>query len=151
DAAADAREAVEHSRHRSQRRRPADRRTADDEPLLRGRMTRADVTSSMQAVAAIYRRDPKRAGLIAAATVAMLGVGVRLLLGGTSRASAATPLLVRTSDHATAQARTETAPARPTVDPAALSAWLNAERHTPRRNLFAADRSSVASSPVTDA
>src|SRR4051794_853407 len=102
-------------------------------------MNTAALKTSMRAVVAIYRRDPKRSKLIAAATVAMLGVSVRVVFGGAARASA----MIVPTDAGSEVLRRPGFPAsqnrglRNTSDPGvggqdsrALSDWLNAERHT---------------------
>jgi hypothetical protein len=116
-------------------------------------MSNEELTNLKQAVAAIYRRDPKRAGLIIAATVAMVGLSVRLILAtGASHANAnvAAPShnQVTTADAGSSE-YIKPGVATSSADPNALSAWLNTERHAPRRNLFAVDRGSNLAQSTT--
>src|SRR3954463_3455802 len=111
-------------------------------------MNTAALKTSMRAVGAIYRRDPKRSGLIAAATVAMLGVSVRVVFGGVARASARTNVGATDAGSEVLRRPGFSAPQNPGLrsthstgsgqasdtgvsgeDSRALTNWLNAERH----------------------
>jgi hypothetical protein len=84
---------------------------------------------------AAVRQDPKKAKLIAGITMVMVGLSMRLLMSGPTPATAASPVPAAASRNV---ADNSTSP-RPRGSGEALTNWLNAEKRSPRRNLFAAD------------
>src|SRR5207248_9483005 len=101
----------------------------------------------LERIKSIFRRDPRRAWLVTGVSMVMVALSTRLLAISISNAPAAvTPVATHVSN---STARNLAASAERAIPREELVEWLNAERRSPRRDLFASNTSSNPALPNT--